>query len=238
MRKITNVLARVATRTTPQSEPILGSTQIPNSAGGYAWAVDDWTRLDRFLILGSDGGTYYVGERQLTIENAQAVLNAIDADGQRVVRRVVEVSEAGRAPKNDPAIFVLALAAAKGDLATRQAAFAALPRVCRIGTHLLHFVQYVEGFRGWGRGLRTAVSTWYAQPAGRLAYQAVKFRQRDGWAQRDLLRLRTRRHPTRSTRRCTLDHPRLGLGRRRATPGPCAAADLGLREGAASRLQR
>jgi 60 kDa SS-A/Ro ribonucleoprotein len=106
-----------------------------------------------------------------------------------VVRRIVDISEAGRAPKNDPAIFALALAAARGDEATRTAAFAALMRVCRTGTHLLHFARYVEGFRGWGRGLRRAVSAWYAQPAERLAYQAVKYRQRDGWAQRDLLRL-------------------------------------------------
>ena len=28
------------------------------SAGGYAWAVDRWTRLDRFLVLGSEGGTF------------------------------------------------------------------------------------------------------------------------------------------------------------------------------------
>jgi hypothetical protein len=33
---------------TPQSQPIPGSAQVPNSAGGYAWAVDDWTRLHRF----------------------------------------------------------------------------------------------------------------------------------------------------------------------------------------------
>ena len=38
-------------RATPQSQPIPGSTQVPNSAGGYAWRVDDWTRLDRLLIL-------------------------------------------------------------------------------------------------------------------------------------------------------------------------------------------
>jgi 60 kDa SS-A/Ro ribonucleoprotein len=182
-------LKNVMTRATPQWEKIPGSDQVRNSAGGYGWAVDDWVRLDRFLVLGSEGGSYYAGERQLTVENAEAVLRAIAADGPRVVRRVVEVSEAGRAPKNDPAIFVLALAAGKGDEATRKAAFAALPRVCRIGTHLLHFAQYAEGFRGWGRGLRRAVADWYAQPADRLAFQAVKYANRDGWAQRDLLRL-------------------------------------------------
>ena len=37
-------------RATLQSQPILGSTQVPNSAGGYAWQVDDWTRFDRFLV--------------------------------------------------------------------------------------------------------------------------------------------------------------------------------------------
>ena len=58
------------------------------------------------------------------------------------------------------------MAACAGDDATRRAALAALPRVCRTGTHLLHSRSYVEGFRGWGRALRRAVAAWYvAQPA-------------------------------------------------------------------------
>jgi hypothetical protein len=40
-------------RATPQSQPIPGSSQVRNSGGGYSWQVDDWTRLDRFLILGA-----------------------------------------------------------------------------------------------------------------------------------------------------------------------------------------
>jgi hypothetical protein len=42
-------------RSTPQSQPIPGSNQVRNSGGGYSWQVDDWTRLDRFLILGAEG---------------------------------------------------------------------------------------------------------------------------------------------------------------------------------------
>ena len=53
-----HVSTRLRRLVTPQAEPILGSTQLPNSAGGYAWAVDRWTRLDRFLVLGTEGGTY------------------------------------------------------------------------------------------------------------------------------------------------------------------------------------
>ncbi|HKP53078.1 MAG TPA: TROVE domain-containing protein [Chloroflexia bacterium] len=185
-----NLTRYVKSRTsTPQSEPIPGSAQVANSGGGYSWAVGDWTRLDRFLILGSEGGTYYISERELTRQNAEAVARCIAADGERAVARIAEVSEAGRAPKNDPAIFALALCAALGDGATKRAAFGALIRVCRTGTHLFHFAQYVDGLRGWGRGLREAVAAWYAMPAGKLALQAIKYQQRDGWSHRDLLRL-------------------------------------------------
>jgi 60 kDa SS-A/Ro ribonucleoprotein len=184
------VATRVRAMLTPQSEPIPGSGQVPNSAGGYAWTVTPWDRLDRFLVLGSEGGTYYIGERALTVENAKSVAECIAQDGPRVVSRVVEISASGRAPKNDPALFVLAMAAGTGDEATRAAAFAALPRVARTGTHLFHFLRYVGAFRGWGRGVRRAVAGWYTAKAPReLAYQLLKYPSRDGWSHRDALRL-------------------------------------------------
>jgi 60 kDa SS-A/Ro ribonucleoprotein len=186
------------TRETPQSEPIPGSTQVANSAGGFTWAVDDWVRLDRFLLLGAEGGTYYIGERKLTQENAQAVARCVKADGARTIRHIVDVSRNGRAPKNDPAIFALALAASHGDAATKALALGALPQVCRIGTHLFHFAQAVQAFRGWGRGLRRAVGRWYTADAdaNNIAYQAIKYQQRDGWTHRDLLRLAHPKPPT------------------------------------------
>ena len=175
---------------TPQSAPIPGKALVANSAGGFAFAVDDWTRLQRFLILGSEGNSYYATEQALTAENAQAVLRCIAADGERAIREIVTVSDAGRAPKNDPAIFALALAAAHVDEKTRRAALYALPKVCRIGTHLFTFAEFVDGMRGWGRGLRASVGKWYAEKdAENLAYQMVKYQQRGGWSHRDLLRL-------------------------------------------------
>lgn len=180
----------VSTRATPQSQPILGKAQVENSAGGWVFPVDDWVRLQRFLVLGSEGGTYYIGEPTLTRENAQAVERCLRQDGLKVVAKVVEISDQGRAPKNDPALFVLAMAASLGNTETRQAALAALPKVARIGTHLFHFAQYAKAFRGWGRGLRKAVANWYTEmDLDRLALQVVKYKQRDGWSHRDLLRL-------------------------------------------------
>jgi 60 kDa SS-A/Ro ribonucleoprotein len=180
----------VSTKTTPQTEPILGEPQVQNSAGGYVYQLDTWGRLARFLVLGCDGGAYYVGERKLTQDNAACVLACLKADGPRAVRIIAEVSEAGRAPKNDPAIFALAMAAGLGNAETCTAALAALPRVCRIPTHLFQFVDAVQEFRGWGRGLRRAVGAWYQElPVEKLAYEVAKYQQREGWGNRDLLRL-------------------------------------------------
>ena len=53
----------------PQSDPLPG--MAANSAGGHAYPVDDLTRLDRFLVLVSKGGSYYASERKLTLEYAQ-----------------------------------------------------------------------------------------------------------------------------------------------------------------------
>lgn len=194
------------TRVTSQSQPIPGRDKemAENNAGGFAFTIDDWKRLDRFLILGAEANTYYVGKKELTIRNAQAVHRCINEDGVRVVNRIVEISEAGRAPKNEPALFTLAMCAGLGNSLTRKTALEALPRVARIGTHLFHFAEYAKGFRGWGRGLREAIARWYTEKdPDKLSYQAVKYQQRDGWSHRDLLRLS---HPKATSDRANLLH--------------------------------
>lgn len=205
----------ISTRATPQSKPIPGT--IPNSAGGHAFPVDDFTRLSRFLILGSEGGSYYASERKLTEDNTRTLMRCIVTDGPRVVRMITEISLAGRNPKQQPIMFALA-ACAGADPATRQAALAALPQVCRTGTHMFLFASYIEQFRGWGRSLRRAVGDWYIVPHATepeadedtpeevglgaemadhirwLTLQLAKYRQREGWSHRDLLRLSSPPH--------------------------------------------
>lgn len=184
-----NYAQHVSTKSTPQSEAIPGTNQVENSAGGFAWAVDDWTRLDRFLVLGNEGGSYYASERELTRESAAAVERLLKVDGPRVVARLTELSVAGRAPKNDPAIFALALALKTGDPATRAVARAAVPKVCRIGTHIFQLAEAVKHLGGWGRGTKGAFADWYlSQAPAQLALNLVKYQSRGGWSHRDLLR--------------------------------------------------
>lgn len=178
----------VSRRRTPQSQPA-SPKQARNAAGGFSFVLSDRDRLERFLILGTEGGTYYVGERELSLDNAACLQRCLEADGPGTVEQIAALSEAGRAPKNGPAIFALAVAAGAKDERTRSAALAALPRVCRTGSHLFEFVDAVGHFRGWGRGLRRALASWYLdKDPRRLAYQVVKYRRRGNWSHRDVLR--------------------------------------------------
>lgn len=177
-----------------QTEP-LTEDQVKNNAGGYVFQLPPLKQLERFLILGSESNTYYCTARNLTKENAKCVLKAAEETPAGAVHTIVEISKAGRAPKNDPAIFALAIIAAqsKNDKA-RQYAFDAITDVCRIGTHLFQFVSYYTAMRGWGRRLRKAVSSYYTRSndpkasIGRLAYDMLKYQSREGWSQTDILR--------------------------------------------------
>lgn len=173
---------------TPQTESRFGKKQVKNYAGGYVYEADKWTVLDRFLIIGSESNTYYAKQQDLTKEQATNVLSLIAEDGHRVVDKIVEISDAGRAVKNNTAIFALALCSSFGDNETRKYAFSNLNKVARTVTHLFQFVDDVNKMRGWGRGLRNAIANWYTtKDFNTLAYQVMKYKNREGWSHKDVL---------------------------------------------------
>ncbi|MEV1244760.1 TROVE domain-containing protein [Nonomuraea sp. NPDC049750] len=163
--------------------------------------------LKTFILLGTSGGTYYVGEDKLTAENAGVLFQAIAEDGPRVVALLTEVSAARppRAPKQRPALFALAAAYAKGDADTRQAAKVALAKVARTTDHLAQFFGYYKNLGGKatgrgtspvvGRSLRTALGSWFLTgSADDVAFKACKAAQRrtpqgEAFSLRDVLRV-------------------------------------------------
>jgi 60 kDa SS-A/Ro ribonucleoprotein len=166
---------------THQTQVIPGreNDMVKNNAGGQSFKLDPWGRLNRFLILGSDTNTYYTNAGDLTRENATNIINLIKEDGVRVVDLIVDISTAGRAYKNDPALFALALVFAEGDVEAKTAARYALPAVARTGTHLFSFVEMANSLRGWGSALKKAVASWYQEKdAKNLAYQVTKYQSR------------------------------------------------------------
>ena len=176
-----------ANRTIPVTEP-LNNRQVANNGGGFSFAVSDKVRLERFLILGTDSGTYYVGEMDLTKQNVNFIIDLIKRDEDLVRNTAVEISKAGRAYRNDAAVFVMALLLVHGR--NKALTVAAIPDVVRTATHVYDLAGFISAFGGWGRAKRDAVNAWFAsKSADELAYQAVKYRQRNGWTLRDLMRL-------------------------------------------------
>lgn len=189
---------------TPQSEKAK-EVQVKNYAGGYIFQISDWDKLDRFLILGNEGGTYYATEKKLTVKNFNTIMKLLSDSGEKVVDRIVEISQQGRAPKNAPAVFALAVASVYGNREVRTYANKNMPKVCRYSTDLFSWVNSVKELKNgkMSKGLQRAIGRWYNEhDASFVAYQVCKYpgRKVDGqrWTHRDLLRI-ARPGPDRKT---------------------------------------
>lgn len=171
---------KAARTATSQTERTAGrSDEVRNNAGGFVFAVSDKDRLTRFLILGTDGGTYYVGERDLTKQNVTFVTDLISRDERLVIDTLVDVADNNRAAKNSPSLYALALVLANGKDKAYLRQSGVFEKVVRTSTHLFEFANYVDALGGWGRSKRNAIAGWYTfKTADQLAYQAVKYRSR------------------------------------------------------------
>jgi 60 kDa SS-A/Ro ribonucleoprotein len=166
--------------------------QKKNDAGGYTFTISPMDRAKRFLILGSETAYYGTPER-LTKQNADNLIKIAESGQEQhlaLVNLIVEVSEGGRAAKQDFGLFALAVASSFGTQAGRAYAYQALPAVARTASSLFTFVLYSLQFHKFGMGMQKAVSRWYAaRDADSLGYQGVKYRQREGFTHRDLIKL-------------------------------------------------
>lgn len=169
---------KAAKTRTPVGVRTLGRTdEVQNNTGGFVFEVSKESRLNRFMILGTEGGSYYADEKTLTNANMNFVLDMIREDEALVRKVAVDVSVNGRAYKNSPALYTIAALLVFGK--ETQENRAAVAQIARTSTHLFEFAQYIKNIGGWGRAKRGAVADWYtSRSAEDLAYQAVKYRSR------------------------------------------------------------
>ncbi|XP_053373251.1 RNA-binding protein RO60-like [Mercenaria mercenaria] len=191
----------------PPSQPLYTSVkgrnpQVMNNMGAYVFKLDDMKRLLRFIIMGSEGGSYYVKERELKRENVTCIDRLIgEGRGVEVVQTIKEVSVNRRNVKQNSLMLAYAICARSNDKDTKKAAYALLSEICRIPTHLFMFIKYceqesrVEGTdsgTGWGRAHKRAVGKWYIsfdKDPEKLARLVTKFKNRESWSHKDVLRL-------------------------------------------------
>lgn len=174
-----------------------GPQMVKNSYGGYVHQVDDMKRLERFVIMGTEGGTYTIGEIRLQRQNIQALTRLIaTGQGRKAVNLIRTISIDRRNVKQGPLIFALAICARSNDEDTKAEAYLAVNDICRIPTHLFMFIKLCEEESapntGWGRAHKTAIQRWYKQFENRpekLAQLVTKYKNREGWTHKDVLRL-------------------------------------------------
>ena len=136
--------ARLTRLATPQVERHRGTWLLSRSTEAPQWPVDEWERLDRYLIFGSERDMHVVRGR-------------IEADGPRVVRRVVELSVLRRVVSNKPCLRALAMSLTLGNTATRVMAREAAPEVARTPDELLKLEQYVNTMRSTTLGVAPGI---------------------------------------------------------------------------------
>lgn len=174
-------------------QPATPPTAVSHERGNV-YALDVWSRLRRFLIMGSAAGTFYVSGTKLTKDSAAVVTDCLATDPGRTLAVIEEIGEGRVAVKHDPVLFALAIAASHeyGSMELnkryRRAAYMIAESVCRTWTHVSHFLTYRSEAGIAGRGQRRFVWNWFNNRSGHsLVNQAIKYMSRDGWAQRDAL---------------------------------------------------
>lgn len=189
---------------TPQNQPIPGrkAEMVQGRSGGWMFKADQWSMLRRCLLIGTADSTYYAGKYELTDAFVQTLNAAIAIDPERVATEICYASD-GRAINNSAPLFALVLLS-MGEGAKAKTAFReAFPQVVRTASHFYEWLNYTKSMRGFGKIVRDVGRAWLAREDVKgLAYQLLKYQQRQGFTNRDVLRLFHLKPPTR-------DHDRL-----------------------------
>jgi len=176
---------------TPQNKPIPGreSAMIQGRSGGYMFAAGIWQTLRRCLLIGTAQSTYYANKRELTDDFVETLNEVISLDPKRVAEEIVYASD-GRSINNSASILALVLLS-MGDTPDAKQAFRKIfPQVIRTGSHFYEWLNYTKSMRGFGKVIKEVGTAWLSrEDVTGLAYQMLKYQQRQGFSNRDALRL-------------------------------------------------
>lgn len=184
--RVVSNLNNTGTSLNTQQVPRKGHEEImiKNSAGGYTYTISDEDLIDRILILGTSANTYYSSAEKLTSDSIDSIKRMVsEGKGQMVVDHLRSVYESGRAPKQDPTFFVLALLTQSDiPLDVRKSALQIVSHM-RTFTQLYSWVslkkQLANGHKGFGRATRSALLELFKSKTGQqLVYQGSKYNSR------------------------------------------------------------
>ena len=174
---------------TPQTQPIPGreAEMIQGRSGGWMFDAGIWKMLRRCLLIGTAQSTYYAGKRELTEDFVAVVKEAVAQNPTKVAEEILYASD-GRSINNSAPIFALVLLS-MGEAPEAKKAFQEIfPQVVRTGSHFYEWLNYTKSLRGFGKVIREVGKNWLSrEDVKALAYQLLKYQQRQGFSHRDAL---------------------------------------------------
>jgi 60 kDa SS-A/Ro ribonucleoprotein len=179
-----------------------------NSSGKEVYKLSDLDHVRRFLSLGSENGTYYISEQDLTkqcIECINRVL-ASDTDRDKLLGYVKEYAENNKCKKPDTLVYLLASIvtykiadSVKNEdlLEFRKKGYELLDLVCTTPTTLFMFINFCKHLNqrlsktnGWNNLHKRAIVNWYNNKTDeKLVYMLTKYKNRHSYEHRDVFRL-------------------------------------------------
>lgn len=189
MRRSLDMYGQPKIRRTSQRQKTEPS-QVQNNAGGYVYPVDKWEAARRFMIMGTETGSFYRGETELTKEMVNQTARCLRENPIRLAMTAKEIISERSAIRPDYALYVLAGVSLCPDEDARRCVLDDLRTVCNIPSHLFMFLKFRKDLGGrWNRMLRNGVArNFNARHPGQLMYHFLKYKQRYGWSHQDVIR--------------------------------------------------
>lgn len=174
---------------------------VKSHEGGSVFTVSLEQSLLRTLIMGTSAGTLYQSPETFTGEAVDLFVKALSIDPRMTIGITRNVAQNNRAPRPDMCILLLAVALNHEDLLARKLAADFTKSICKTASHLEMLASFVLSMRPRGAKYATtpqvgrlsavkkrAFRSWFdtMDPAN-LAYQAIKYPERNGVSLRDIL---------------------------------------------------
>lgn len=174
----------------PISKPFGGAT-VRNAAGGHGFAIDPMVALRRWLIAGSVSNTFYEDAEDLTDYGLELVRYAAKDNPTKLYQLILE--SARTAVKYNTALLALAQLSRTPGEVPRSSVVELSGDVIKTASMLYEYLGYYKALgKGWGSKrniVHGVIAEFLGMPAKVLEYQFVKYRQREGFSARDVLRI-------------------------------------------------
>ena len=179
---------------------------VLNSAGKEVFLISPLEKIKRFIVLGSFTGKCISSgsvRKDETLDSGEAfarknIEEFIQHSPEEILNCIEEYSS--KVKKCDSLVLLLAICCTFENknpklLEFRRKAYQLLPRVCKTPTSLFHFIDVCEKIcltkycsTGWNNLHKQGISNWYLNNK-KLEYHITKYRNRNGYTHRDVLRL-------------------------------------------------